>query len=98
YCDPSVGDLYVRFGLSPLPLQLFLGEARLSESRGWSGELTVASQAGSRRGTVTLSPLGGSSINDFAHFGPDGARSVVLERQAEVRGTGGHFDLALDLA
>jgi hypothetical protein len=96
--DPSVGDLYVRFGLAPLPLGLFLGEARLSESRGSSGALTVEADQGSRRATVTLVPLAGSSINDSADFGTDGPRSVVLEREAEVHGSGSHFDVELDLA
>lgn len=96
--DASVGDLYVRCGLSPLPLAQLLGEARLTDSRPSPSSLVVAARSSAHKGSVTLSTQGGASINDAASFGPDGPRSLALLRQVEVHGMGGHFDLALDLS
>ncbi|HZU98276.1 MAG TPA: hypothetical protein VFF73_16340 [Planctomycetota bacterium] len=95
--DTQVGNLYVRSGLAPTPLQLFTREASLSEQSNGSTSLTVKSQNGARTATVTVGAGQNANVNTAASFGSNGAYSVAFTRQVEVHGSGS-FDLTFDFA
>jgi hypothetical protein len=94
--DPSVGDLYVRFGLAPAPLSLLLAQGTLTDLRP-SNACGVSETVGARTVQVLVAQGTGSAINDAASFGTDGARSVAFSKQVEVHGTGTTFDLSLQM-
>ncbi|MEZ0230837.1 MAG: hypothetical protein ACAI25_19620 [Planctomycetota bacterium] len=95
--ESQVGDLYVRSALAPAPFQLFAREGQLSEQRPSSNTLVVQHKNGSRTVKGSITTGNNSSINDGAHYGPDGPRGVAFTRQVEVKGTG-TFELTMDMS
>ena len=94
--DPAAGTLYVRTGLAPAPLDLFMG-AGLRTWRRADGAL--AAEAPSANGQaiagVALLPGPGATLLDGATFGGQGPRGVAFAHQVEVEGRGS-FELTID--
>ena len=88
-CDASVGDLYVRTGLSPASLDLFVGGATIDASlRSDGAVVTSAPRAAGGRVEVALLPQQGARRIANAAFGGKGARGVPFSYQVELTGSG----------
>lgn len=86
--DPSLGTIYVRSGLTPAALDVFMG-ATLNDRIRPDGALEVSANASSGNTVrVALRPLSGARLNGGATFGGRGARGVPLVHQAELFGRG----------
>ena len=88
-CDPSLGEVYVRTGLSPASLDLFLGGEALSVSQRSDGAVVASAATRSgRRVEVALLPQAGARQVQGADFGGKGAQGVPFAHQVEVVGSG----------
>ena len=88
-CDPSLGQVYVRTGLAPASLDLFLGGEALRVTQRSDG--AVVARAGTRAGReveVALLPQAGASRVVNADFGGKGPGGVPFAHQVEVVGSG----------
>jgi len=94
-CDASAGELYVRCGLSPASLDLFLGGAKISTRTRSDGALVASAptRAG-RQVEVALLPQAGARRTQ-ADFGGKGPRGVPFAYQVELAGRGSFgFEIA----
>lgn len=88
---PAAGTLYVRTGLSPATLDLFMGSPLVTTTRA-----DGAVEASAARSRIALVPGAGARIQHGASFGGRGARGVAFAHQVEVEGAG-RFTFALEV-
>ena len=86
---PNLGTLYVRCGLTPALLDLFLGGESIQAARRSDGaRVASAKTKAGRRVEVALLPQAGATLIDNAAFGAKGAMGVPFSYQVELSGTG----------
>ena len=86
---PNLGTLYVRCGLTPAVLDLFLGGEQIQASRRSDGaRVARAKTKAGRTVEVALLPQSGATLIDNATFGTKGAMGVPFSYQVELSGTG----------
>ena len=88
--DPALGTLYVRSGLAPAALDVFMGASLTTHA---TGEVSARTASG-RTVRVALQAHNGARLNPGARFGGRGARGVPLQHQVEASGSGS-FSLRL---
>jgi len=81
--DPQAGTLYVRSGLSPATLDLFMGADLTTRTR--PDGAVVAETHGV---AIALRASSGAAINHGAAFGGEGPRRTAFLHQVEVAGQG----------
>jgi hypothetical protein len=85
--DASLGTVYLRAGLAPAALDLFMGAPLADRATAGGVEASATTRAG-RTVRVLARPLGGAWSNPGASFGGRGPRGIPLCHQVELAGRG----------